>query len=94
MNNPWRLCKDDPPKQYIRIEIKSKNNDRYIGYRYLDHYYETIGNYIISDPYKWRYIPVGSYLWNEIVERIRRLSLYNEEPVYGIRSLLWKEEEK
>ena len=79
MKNPWRNCKTDPPEQYTRIEIKSKDNEKYIGYRYLDNYYETFGNYIIRNPHKWRYIPVGSYLWNEIVDRIKKLSNYNEE---------------
>ena len=74
MKNPWRYCKTDPPNQYIRIEIKSKNNRRYVGYRCNNRYYETIGNYIIPDPYMWRHIPVGSYLWNEIVEKIRNLA--------------------
>ena len=83
MKNPWRFCDTDPPPQYVRVEIKSHHNKRYVGYRCKRQYYETIGNYIIPDPHKWRYIPVGSYLWNEIKDKIRKLSLEQEEPAYG-----------
>ena len=70
IDNPWRFCDTDPPSQYMRVEIKTKNGKKYVGYRYKKNYYETIGNYIIKNPYKWRMIPVGSYLWNEIKEKI------------------------
>ena len=84
MNNPWRYCNTDPPPQYTRVEIKSKDSYRYVGYRYKNKYYETIGNYIINNPFEWRFIPVGSYLWSEIIEKIRNLSLQEEgEKVYG-----------
>ena len=83
MNNPWRFCDSNPPPQYVRVEIKTRNNKRYAGYRFRKTYYETIGNYIIPDPYKWRYIPVGSYLWNEIKEKIRGLSNTEEGVIYG-----------
>lgn len=68
--NPWRSCIFNPPPQYTRVEIKSKVNKRYIGYRYKNTYYETIGNYVIQDPDKWRYIPVGSTLWQEIKQKL------------------------
>lgn len=81
VNNPWRFCDTDPPEQYVRVEIKSKDNKRYVGYRYKNRYYETIGNYVVKKPYKWRYIPVGSFLWNEITEKIKLLSLGSGEAV-------------
>lgn len=83
MKNPWRDCITDPPDQYTRVEIKSKYNRKYIGYRYKDKYFTTIGNYNILEPQLWRYIPEGSYLWNEIKEKIKGLSLGEEEPEYG-----------
>lgn len=78
MRNPWRFCDTEPPPQYTRVEIKSRNRQVYVGYRYKKQYYETIGNSVIPDPFKWRYIPVGSYLWNEIVNKIRSLSIEEE----------------
>ena len=75
MKNPWRLCSLNPPPQYVRLEIKVKDKkDTYIGYRYGNKYYESIGNYIIENPYKWRFIPQGSYLWEEIRKRIFLIS--------------------
>ena len=82
INNSWRFCDTDPPQQYVRVEIKGRDKRKYVGYRYKNTYYETIGNYVIEKPHKWRYIPVGSYLWNEITEKIHRLSSgYGEEEV-------------
>lgn len=84
MKNPWRMCDTDPPNEYIRVEIKTKDRERKVGYRYKINYYETIGNYLIKNPYQWRYIPVGSYLWAEIKDKIRSLSMENGEVAYGI----------
>lgn len=71
MRNPWRYCKDDPPMQYIRCEIKDHKGVEAVGYRYGKKYYTTFGNYIIEDPYMWRYIPQGSRLWESIEYKIR-----------------------
>lgn len=68
--NPWHNCKSDPPPQYHRVEIKDKNNDRYIGYRYGNTYYETYGNYLIKNPTCWREPPKGSQLLADIKEKI------------------------
>ena len=84
MGNPWRLCDATPPEEYVRVEIKSKDGNRFIGYRYQRKYYTTIGNYLINDPYKWRYIPVGSFLWNEIRKAIKSLS-YGEDVAYACK---------
>lgn len=69
--NNWQLCSKNPPPQYTRVEIKDTRRKRYIGYRYKDKYYETFGNYIIKDPYKWRYIPQGSLIQAEIKQKIK-----------------------
>lgn len=69
--NNWQLCSKNPPPEYTRVEIKDKNRRRYIGYRCRNVYYETFGNYIIKNPYRWRYIPQGSYLWEEIKRRVK-----------------------
>lgn len=82
-DNPWRYCSAEKPPEYTRIQIRDRNHNTYIGYRYKNRYYETIGNYSINDPYKWRYIPVGSYLWDEIKEKIKRMSYDEEGVVYG-----------
>ena len=74
LDNPWRSCKTEKPPEYLRIEIKDIYCTKYVGYRYRDTYFETIGNFIIENPYQWRHIPVGSYLWNEVKEKIRLLS--------------------
>lgn len=73
-NNPWRYCAKEKPPEYLRIQIKNNKSERFVGYRYKNTYYETIGNYVIPNPYQWRYIPVGSYLWAEIKEKICSLS--------------------
>ena len=74
MKNPWRLCKLVPPPQFVRLEIKTKDGDTYVGYRYGNTYYESVGNYIIKDPYKWKFIPRESRLWEEIRRRLYILS--------------------
>ena len=74
LDNPWRYCQTENPPEYLRIEIKDIYSTRFVGYRYSKKYYETIGNFIIENPYQWRYIPAGSYLWNEVKEKIRMLS--------------------
>ena len=79
MNNLWRYCDKEKPPEYNRIEIRDKQYVKYVGYRYKNTYFETIGNYIIKDPYQWRYIPVGSYLWNEIIEKIKNMPYINGE---------------
>lgn len=70
ISNKWKSCKYNPPYQYTRVEIKSRDGTRYVGYRYKDTYYETFGNYVIPDPYKWRKIPEESWLWHEIKRRL------------------------
>lgn len=69
--NNWQLCSKKAPPQYTRIEIKDYKNKRYIGYRYGNKYYETFGNYVIKNPYKWRYIPQDSWIWEEVKHRIK-----------------------
>ena len=86
INNPWNYCDTNPPEEYVRVEIKSRDKRRYVGYRFKNKYYETIGNYVIKNPYMWRYIPVGSILWEDIKEKICNLSMGNEEVAYGINS--------
>lgn len=83
ISNPWRYCNTDKPPEYTRIQIKDKHNVKYIGYRCKGTYYETIGNYVIKNPYMWRYIPVGSYLWEEIRNKIRNLSCGYGEVAYN-----------
>lgn len=80
--NPWRYCNNDKPPEYIRILIRDKKKTQYIGYRCKNTYYETIGNYVIPNPWQWKYIPVGSYLWNEIKERIHSISVECGEVAY------------
>lgn len=71
MKNSWQLCSKNPPPQYTRVEIKSLFGKRYCGYRYKNQYYSTFGNFIIKDPYKWRWIPETSALYAEILHRIK-----------------------
>lgn len=78
MMNQWQSCKKNPPPNYTRVEIKTKSRQRYVGYRCNNTYYETIGNYIIPDPIKWRYIPQGSALFHEIEEKIHRIPKLSE----------------
>lgn len=70
LSNPWRDCRRDPPIQYVRVEIRDIDHIHYVGYRYKKDYYETIGNYIIQNPKVWRKIPQGSYLFEEIRQKI------------------------
>lgn len=86
MNNPWRYCDKEKPPEYTRIEIRDKEYVKYVGYRYKKSYFETIGNYLIKNPYQWRYIPIGSYLWNEILDKIRELQIERGEAVYNDRA--------
>lgn len=79
--NNWQLCSKNPPPEYTRVEIRDKDRHTYIGYRYLNRYYETFGNYIIQDPIKWRYIPQNSYLLEEIKQRLKNIK--EGEIVYG-----------
>ena len=78
MINQWQSCKKNPPPNYTRVEIKTKSRQRYVGYRCNNTYYETIGNYIIPDPIKWRYIPQGSVLFHEVEEKIHRMPKLSE----------------
>lgn len=78
--NPWRDCKTDPPKQFHRVEIRDKNNKKYIGYRYLKDYYETFGNYIIKNPMLWRFPPKGSTLITELKEKI--CTIFDGDKIY------------
>lgn len=66
----WQSCKDNPPPEYTRIEIRDTNNKHYIGYRYKNKYFETYGNWVIKYPLLWRHIPVGSYLLVELKEKL------------------------
>ena len=70
MKNPWRYCKNNPPDQYVRCEIRNQKGIKYVGYRCGDTYYESIGNYIIKVPYMWRRVPEGSRLWETINQKI------------------------
>lgn len=70
LKNPWHDCETNPPRQYLRVEIKDVHKIQYIGYRYKKQYFESIGNYIIENPKVWRYIPEGSYLFNDIKQKI------------------------
>lgn len=83
LTNPWQLCSTSPPDQYIRCEIKDRKGKRYIGYRCRNTYYETIGNYVIKEPYKWRYVPKGSEIWQSIEDKIYDF-MKMKEVVYGI----------
>lgn len=69
-SNKWKSCKYNPPPQFTRVEIRSRDNKRYVGYRYGKDYYETFGNYKIADPYKWRKIIEMSWLWHEIKRKL------------------------
>ena len=82
-DNPWRYCSAEKPPEYVRIQIKDYYKIKHVGYRCKNIYYETIGNSVIKAPFQWRYIPVGSYLWTEIKEKIKELSYGGEEVVYG-----------
>lgn len=73
MNNPWRDCEKDPPMQYKRVEIKNRKNVRYCGYRYKNKYYESFGNYIIPEPYMWRFIKDKSFMAEWIKDKINSL---------------------
>ena len=87
VSNPWRFCDTENPPEYVRIQIKDRYNTKYVGYRCKHTYYEAIGNYVIKQPFQWRYIPVGSYLWAEIKDKIKSLSYGGEEEtVYGCDS--------
>lgn len=70
--NKWKSCNKCPPPQYVRVEIKTTNGDCVCGYRYKNDFYETFGNYIIANPYKWRWIPDNSQLFLEISEKIKK----------------------
>lgn len=84
LKNPWHNCDTDPPPQYLRVEIKDDGKNRYVGYRYKKQYFETIGNYVINNPKAWRYIPEGSYLFNDIKQRILKCNVTEEgEKAYG-----------
>jgi len=72
MRNNWQLCSKNPPPQYTRVEIKTKDGKHYVGYRCAYTYYETIGNYIIKDPHKWRWIPEYSYLLETVKDKIKK----------------------
>ena len=67
----WRDCVKDPPQEYYRVEIRDKQNKRYIGYRYGRKYFETYGNYLIKEPTYWREPPKGSKLISELQEKLR-----------------------
>lgn len=83
MNNKWQDCKQNPPPEYTRIEIKDSNNKHYVGYRYQQKYYETYGNWLIKNPRKWRYIPATSYLLVELKEKLS--NIWGSETVYANR---------
>ena len=68
--NPWRDCKTDPPRNYVRVEIRDKKDDHFIGYRCDKQYYETYGNYLIKEPRLWRFPPKGSALITELKEKL------------------------
>jgi len=82
MINQWQSCKKNPPPNYTRVEIKTKNRRKYVGYRCNNTYYETIGNYIIPNPIKWRYIPEGSYLLREIERKVHKFPKFSEAILY------------
>lgn len=67
----WNNCTKDPPKQFERIEIKDKQNNRYIGYRFGRLYFESYGNYEIKYPRFWRVPPKESQLLADLKEKLR-----------------------
>jgi len=77
----WKSCIKDPPKQFLRIEIKDKQKRHYIGYRFGHLYFETYGNYIIKEPMYWRLPPNGSELIKELREKIH--TLVGGDKIYG-----------
>lgn len=89
-DNTWKYCKSNPPDQYIRCEIKDHKGVRYVGYRCGRKYYETIGNYIIEDPYVWRYVPRTSHLWETIEYKIRNFFCGGENGVYADVDKDWR----
>lgn len=83
--NPWKYCDRNKPPEYTRIQIKDRDKIKYVGYRCKNTYYETIGNYVIKNPWQWRYIPVGSYLWEEVKDKIKGLSVGCGEVSYDYK---------
>lgn len=76
----WKDCEKDPPKQFLRIEIRDKQNKKYIGYRFGRYYFESFGNYVIKEPTYWRIPPKGSPLLSELKEKIH--TIIEGEPAY------------
>lgn len=68
--NPWRDCKTDPPRNYVRVEIRDKKDEHFIGYRCDKQYYETYGNYLIKEPRLWRFPLEGSELLTTLKEKL------------------------
>ena len=67
----WKNCRTNPPPEYHRVEIKDKQNNRYIGYKCGSEWFETYGNYLIKKPMYWREPPEGSTLLAELKEKLR-----------------------
>lgn len=70
MDNAWKDCIKNPPPEYVRVEVKTLENEKIAGYRYKQKYYSTFGNYVIDNPVKWRHIPRGSYLYELIKKKL------------------------
>lgn len=70
MKNEWKDCIQSPPPEYVRVEIKTKDLEKIPGYRYRHEYYKTFGNSIITNPDKWRYIPMESSLYKYIKRKL------------------------
>lgn len=87
MKNPWRDCIDDPPMQYKRVEIKNIKGKRYCGYRYKKQYYESFGNFIIPDPFKWRFIKDEGFMAEWIRNKLYELRL-KEGVAYNAYNIL------
>ena len=64
-------------------EIKNIKGKRYCGYRYKKQYYESFGNFIIPDPFKWRFIKDEGFM----AEWIRN-------KLYELKVLIRKESDK
>ena len=67
MKNPlkWRNCKYNPPKLYVRVEIKTQKGRLCIGYR-AEHniWYESLHHKIIDEPHVWRTLPNPNATWD------------------------------
>lgn len=68
----WKNCKENPPKPYVRVEIKADKGQRYIGY-YTGHgvYLESYKHNVIKSPKWWRFPPKGSAMVEELLRKFQ-----------------------